>query len=59
MEDECVGMYHILFYLSFVKRGELIQAMGNHYYFYEKFKSEFVTNESFANSFIAIGSDFM
>ena len=26
MEDECVGMYHILFYLSFVKRGEFIQA---------------------------------
>ena len=26
MEDECVGMYYILFYLSFVKRGEFIQA---------------------------------
>ena len=26
MGDECVGMYYILFYLSFVKRGEFIPA---------------------------------
>jgi len=26
MEDECVGMNHILFYLRFGKRGEFIQA---------------------------------
>ena len=57
MEVECVGMYHILFYLSLLKEASLFKRRLIHYYFYEKLKSEFVTNESFA-SFIAIRRDF-
>ena len=52
-------MNHILFYLSlFLKEVSLFKRRWIHYYLYEKFKSEFVTNESFA-SFIAIRSDFL
>lgn len=58
MEDECVGMYHILFYLSFLKEVSLFKRRWIHCYFYEKFKNDFVTNESFASS-IAVSSDFL
>ena len=58
MEDECVAMYHILFYLSFGERGEFIQAEVDPLLFLWKVQIEFVTNESFA-SFIAIRSDFL
>ena len=59
MEDECVGMYYILFYLSFVKRGEFIQAEVDPLLFLWKVQKWIFNQRIICSFLIAIGSDFM
>ena len=54
----CRYVPHTVLFKFFLKEVSLFKRRWIHCYFYEKFKNDFVTNESFA-SFIAIRSDFL